>query len=584
MILPPGTEVTADGTLYVPAQGSPADLAEIEAIGGQSVLCALRAAMVRVGPDTVALEDGDRRRLTYRELVRAAAAMSRVLRRAVPRDAHTVAIMLPSSAAAAVAYYAVLAAGLRPAMLNFTAGEGTIRHALTACGASAVLTAERFLEIADLKPLAESLSYTAPVLALEELRGRLRLSDKAFAAAAHPLGLLPRPQPDDTAAVIFTSGSEGLPKGVVLSHRNLLSNCAQVHRHLPLSVVKVFFNPLPVFHSLGLGPGMILPLTFGIKLALHPSPLRIKEVTQRIADTKANVLLTTDTFLRQYARVGADGSLSTLQFAVCGAERVRPETRDLVRSRFGFEVVEGYGVTEASPVIAVNHPEEVRDGTVGRIVPSLEARLDPVPGLGDGWRLHVRGPNVLKGYLGDEGELTPPVDGWHDTGDVAAFEDGYLTIRGRLKRFAKIAGEMTSLVTVENLAGAAWPDHAHAAAAVAGGRKGDTIVLLTEYSAPSREALQAELHRKMLPERYLPARIYQVEAIPLLGTGKLDTVAATRLAEELVHAEDAGVPRPVPAPPATTEGLGAAGLAAPAGEGERCLPVSGSRPSTPPAA
>ncbi len=387
------------------------------------------------------------------------------------------------------------------------------------------------------------------MLALEDLRAGLKATDKAFAAVADPLGLLPRPAPDDTAAVIFTSGSEGLPKGVVLSHRNLLTNCGQVHRHLPLSVVKVFFNPLPVFHSLGLGPGMILPLSFGIKLVLHPSPLRIKEVTQRIAQTEANVLLTTDTFLRQYARVGADGSLSTLQFAVCGAERVRPETRDLVRSRFGFEVVEGYGVTETSPVIAVNHPDDVRDGTVGRMVPHLEARMDPVPGLSDGWRLHVRGPNVMKGYLGPDGGVIPLQDGWHDTGDVAAFEDGYLTIRGRLKRFAKLGGEMTSLVTVENLAGAAWPEHAHAAAAVAGGRKGDMIVLLTEYPSPTREALQQELQRRQLPERYLPARIFQVESIPLLGTGKLDTVAATRLAESLVASQDAGAGT---APPADT--------------------------------
>jgi len=302
---------------------------------------------------------------------------------------------------------------------------------------------------------------------LEDLREEVGWRDKAFAALAHGLNLLPRPAAEAPAVIIFTSGSEGEPKGVVLSHANLLANAEQVNRALPISVVKVFFNPLPTFHSYGLGPGMVLPLSLGLKLVLHPSPLRIKEVTQRIAETQANVVLCTDTFLRQYARVGDDGSLSSIQFAVCGAERVRPETRDLVRNRFGFEVVEGYGVTESSPVIAVNTPEEIRDGTVGRLVPGLEARLEPVPGL-EGYRLHVRGPNVMSGYLRPDGSVDAPTEGWHDTGDVADFEEGFLTIRGRLKRFAKIGGEMTSLVTVENLAGAVWPDHLHAAAAVPG--------------------------------------------------------------------------------------------------------------------
>ncbi|ORE96213.1 AMP-dependent synthetase/ligase [Stappia sp. 22II-S9-Z10] len=570
MTLPPGGRLLDDGSIHVPAQGDAAERAAIDAHAARSVLCALRETLGRVGPDAVALEDGDKRRLTYGELVRAASALSRVLKRSLPKDAHTVAIMLPSSAAGAVAYYSVLAAGLRPAMLNFTAGAGILRGAIATCGASAVLTADRFLELAGLRPLADEIAAAAPLLMLEEMRGRVGLTDKIYAAAAHPLRLLPRPDPDDTAAVIFTSGSEGQPKGVVLSHRNLLANCSQVHHHLPLGVVKVFFNPLPIFHSLGLGPGLILPLSFGMKLVLHPSPLRIKEITQRIAETNANVLLTTDTFLRQYARAGAEGSLSSLQFAVCGAERVRAETRNLVRSRFGFEVVEGYGVTETSPVIAVNHPDEIRDGTVGRMVPGLEARLEPVEGLTDGWRLHVRGPNVMQGYLTAAGTLTPPPDGWHDTGDVVAFESGFLAIRGRLKRFAKLGGEMTSLVTVENVAGAVWPEFQHAAAAIPGGTKGEIIILLTQNPKPQRADLQAELARQGLPERYLPARIYTVDEIPLLGTGKLDTVATTRLAERL-HAEEAAPQSPpgacptatAPAPGGASASGGSSGLGSP---------------------
>jgi acyl-[acyl-carrier-protein]-phospholipid O-acyltransferase/long-chain-fatty-acid--[acyl-carrier-protein] ligase len=285
---------------------------------------------------------------------------------------------------------------------------------------------------------------------------------------------------------------------------------------------------------------MILPLVMGRKLVLHPSPLRAKEVAARIAETEANVLLATDTFLRQYARVGDEGSLSSLHFAVCGAERVRHETRELVRSRFGFVVVEGYGVTETSPVLAANHPDDIRDGTVGRLFHGIEALLEPVEGLHDGYRLKVRGPNVMAGYLQPDGRIEAPADGWHDTGDAVDFEDGYLVIRGRLKRFAKIGGEMTSLVTVENVAGMVWPESLHAAAAVPLGRKGEAIVLLTEEPDPDPQLFLARLREEHLPERFVPDRILHVESIPLLGTGKLDAVGATRLAAELAEAERRG--------------------------------------------
>jgi len=525
----------APGTLYVPARTDGPSARQIAADAGSSVLAALLKARSEHGGATVAVEDGDKRVLTYTELVRAVAALSRVIRREIPGN--VVAIMLPSSVAAVVAYFAVLAAGKTPAMLNFTAGRANLLAACRLAKVSSILTADRFLSVAKLEPLAEALKEAAPVIPLEDMRTRVSRRDKLFAAAAAPLGLFQRVDPDSTAAIVFTSGAEGDPKGVVLTHRNILANIDQVRHALPLDRVEVFFNPLPVFHSYGLGPGMILPLVMGRKLVLHPSPLRAKEVAQRIAETRPNVLLATDTFLRQYARVGDPGSLSSLHFAVCGAERVRHETRDLVRSRFGFEVVEGYGVTETSPVLAANHPDEIRDGTVGRLFHGIEALLEPVEGLSDGYRLKVRGPNVMAGYLRPEGSVIEPSDGWHDTGDAVAFEGDYLVIRGRLKRFAKIGGEMTSLVTVENVAGAVWPDSLHAAAAVPMGRKGEAILLLTEEENPDPDDFLGQLRQEGLPQRFMPERIVHVKEIPLLGTGKLDTVALTRLATEIVAAD-----------------------------------------------
>jgi acyl-[acyl-carrier-protein]-phospholipid O-acyltransferase/long-chain-fatty-acid--[acyl-carrier-protein] ligase len=510
---------------------------EIDARAGRSLLAALLEARRTHGGDKQAIEDGDKRVLTYTELVRAAAALSRVIARETQGE--RVAILLPSSVAAAVAYFAVLAARKTPVMLNFTAGPAAVRAACRIADVGAVLTADRFIEMAKLHDLAAALKAAHPVLPLEALRQKVGRIDKVFAATAAPLGLFPTLDPDDPACIVFTSGSEGEPKGVVLSHRNLLANVEQVRLTLPVERAKVFFNPLPIFHCYGLIPGMLLPIVLGAKTVVHPSPLRTKEVTQRIHETQANVLIATDTFLRQYARAGDPGSLSSLHFAVCGAERVRAETRDLVRSRFGFEVVEGYGVTETSPVLAANHPDDIRDGTVGRMMPGIESRLETVPGLEGGYRLHVRGPNVMTGYL-TAGGLVPPKDGWHDTGDVVDIEDGYLVIRGRLKRFAKIGGEMTSLVTVENLAGMVWPQSLHAAAAVPAGRKGEAIILLTEEKDPDPDLLRGKVRVAGLTERFLPERVISVEAIPLLGTGKVDFVAVTKLAAELVAAETAG--------------------------------------------
>ncbi|MBJ3774409.1 AMP-binding protein [Acuticoccus mangrovi] len=523
--------------MELPPRADGPQAADIERKADLSVLSALLLAARTHGGPVVAVEDGDRRTLTYTGLIRAVSALSRVIRRETRGE--VVAIMLPSSVAAVVAYFAVLAAGRIPAMLNFTAGRRTLLGACRLANVGAILTADRFVQVAQLETLVGALSAAAPVFALESLRERVRLRDKAFAVAAAPAGLLPRREASETAAIIFTSGAEGDPKGVVLSHRNILANIAQVEAGLPLERAQVFFNPLPVFHSYGLVPGMILPLVLGRKLVLHPSPLRAKEVAKRIAETKPNVLLATDTFLRQYARAGDPGSLSSLHFAVCGAERVRTETRDLVRSRFGFEVVEGYGVTETSPVLAVNHPDDIRDGTVGRLLHGIAAQLEPVPGLSDGWRLKVRGPNVMEGYLQPDGRIRKPPDGWHDTGDIVAFEDGYLAIRGRLKRFAKIGGEMTSLVMVENIAGQVWPDSLHAAAAIPVGPKGEAIILLTEEKNPDPAKLLARIRAEGLPDRFVPYRILEVDAVPLLGTGKLDTVAATQLAGQRLAEADA---------------------------------------------
>jgi acyl-[acyl-carrier-protein]-phospholipid O-acyltransferase/long-chain-fatty-acid--[acyl-carrier-protein] ligase len=254
-------------------------------------------------------------------------------------------------------------------------------------------------------------------------------------------------------------------------------------------------------------------------------------------------LFATDTFLNQYIRACTGDELGNLRYAVCGAERVRDETRQLVRRRFNVELLEGYGATEAAPVISVNQPNHNHHGTVGRILPGMEVMFEPVPGIEKGGRMLVRGANVMQGYLSPSkpGELQLLPSGWHDTGDIVVQdEEGYLTIKGRLKRFAKIGGEMVSLAVAENCASTLWRDHEHAAAVLPDKRKGEQIVLLTTFPKADRSELQRWAQDHGVNELSLPRKIFQVPAIPVLGTGKMDIGGVQKLAAEIAARNEAG--------------------------------------------
>jgi acyl-[acyl-carrier-protein]-phospholipid O-acyltransferase/long-chain-fatty-acid--[acyl-carrier-protein] ligase len=277
---------------------------------------------------------------------------------------------------------------------------------------------------------------------------------------------------------------------------------------------------------------VLLPLLTGLKAFQYPSPLHAKQIPPLIKDAKASILLATDTFVNQYARVAERDELAGLKFIVCGAEKVREETHNLIRERFGdVPVLEGYGATEAAPVIAVNKPTDNRRGTVGGLLPGVETRLEAVEGI-PGGRLYVRGPNVMSGYLGADGMLEPPPDGWHDTGDVVDItHDGWVKILGRVKRFAKVGGEMVSLTAAEDLASAVWPDSRHAVIAMPDPKKGERLVLVTDQRDADSGPLVAHAQAIGAPELAVPRKIIRAPEIPVLGTGKTDYVAVQRIAE-----------------------------------------------------
>ncbi|MGZ5939474.1 MAG: AMP-binding protein [Rhizomicrobium sp.] len=503
----------------------------------QPVFRALIDARSRYGADRAALVDGDERVLTYKDIVRAALALGHALKRGT-KAGESVGIMLPTGAGSVIAFFAVSAYGRVPAMLNFTSGAAGLRSALKTAKVRRIVTAHRFVELGKLDGLIADLSKTYQIIYLEDVREKLSLFDKMFAAVGTFVpGLVASHAMHSTPAVIlFTSGTEGEPKGVALSHRNLLSNVEQVRSHLALYETDILFNPLPTFHCFGLTVGVLMPLLLGIKVICHPTPLQPKEIVRRIRDSKATILLSTDTFISQYARAGEQGDLNSLRLAVCGAERLRDETRALLRKKYSIELLEGYGVTEAAPVIAANQPGANRSGTVGHLMADMQARLDPVEGIPNAGRLFVKGPNVMLGYIKPEspGVIQPPEGGWHDTGDVVSIDDeGYIAIKGRLKRFAKIGGETVSLAVVESIASALWPDNYHAAVALPDGRKGEQIILVTTKPDADRHDLVGWAHNHGVSELAVPRRIILVSEVPVLGTGKTDYVQV----EKIVAAE-----------------------------------------------
>ncbi|MEO0880146.1 MAG: AMP-binding protein [Pseudomonadota bacterium] len=511
----------------------------VERRSRRSIFHAYLEAARKAGGDKQAITDGDGRKLAYKDITRAAFGLSGPIARMTAKG-ETLAVLLPTGAGAVISIFALHAAGRVPAMLNFTAGVKNLKSACKAAQVTKVLTAHKFIEIANLSDVVDALSDSVQFIYLEDLREQIKPLDKvrAILGPMVPSVFAAKPNPDDAGVILFTSGTEGAPKGVVLSHANILANIEQITLHVHLAPTDIFFNPLPVFHCYGLTAGSLWPLMRGYPVVFHPSPLQTKIVAQRIFETSSTVLFATDTFLQQYMRASADGGMSSLRIAVCGAERVRDETRQAAERRFSFEVLEGYGVTECSPVLAANQPGDIRAGTIGKMLPAIEYRVDPVEGLEGAGRLVVRGPNVMRGYILEDapGVLKPLADGWHDTGDVVSIDkEGYITIRGRMKRFAKIGGEMVSLTVVENCASAVWPDNNHAAAILPDKRKGEQVVLVTDRENADRSALLTWAQTHGVPEIAVPKKIVFTDELPVLGTGKLDYVSVTKRAKEALE-------------------------------------------------
>ncbi len=474
-----------------------------------------------------------RTELTYRRLILGSVVLGHKLA-AFTRQGEHVGVMLPNAVGTVVTFFGLQSAGRIPAMLNFTAGADGMLSCCAAAGIETILTSRRAVQVGKLERLVDAVSEKVRFVYLEDIRASIGLLDKLrgmlTAARAERLPGAGA-DPGSAALVLFTSGTEGTPKGVVLSHRALLANCGQLRAVVDFNPADTVFNALPMFHAFGM-IGVLLPLMHGVRGFLYPSPLHYRLVPEMVYAEQSTIMFGTDTFLAGYARKGNALDFQSLRYIFAGAEAVRPETRATYMSHFKKPIFEGYGVTETAPVLALSTWANAKEGSVGRMLPGIEARLEPVAGIDEGGRLWVRGPNVMLGYLRPEAPsvVQPPPDGWYDTDDIVAIDPtGFLTIKGRAKRFAKLGGEMVSLAAAEALAGAVWKDAAHAVIAVPDARKGEKLLLVTTQRDAEARSLLAAARERGLAEVQVARDIMVVDKLPLLGTGKVDYPAVQRL-------------------------------------------------------
>ncbi|AFC27424.1 AAS bifunctional protein [Paenibacillus mucilaginosus 3016] len=482
--------------------------------------------------------------LSYRKLLTGAYALSRGLAPLL-QGQKTAAVLLPNASAGAVTLLALFRLGRTPALLNFSAGRQAVLDACETAEVRTVLTSRTFIEKAGLEAMAADLSSRVRVIYLEDLKASLGAVVKLGALLDLFLGRKAASGAGLPTVILFTSGSESKPKGVVLSHGNLYANVQQARASIDFTSSDSVFNALPLFHSFGLTAGTLLPLLTGMRVYLYPSPLHYKVIPELVYDRNATILFGTSTFLAAYGRTAHPYDFHALRYVVAGAEKLKDEVRTLWNDKFGIRILEGYGATETAPVLSLNTPLHYRKGTVGRFLPGIEYKLESVPGV-PGGSLYVKGPNVMQGYL-LHGKGFTPCPEWYGTGDIVELDgDGFVSIVARLKRFAKIGGEMISLNAVEQAAADCFGDETAAAVALPDPRKGERIVLFHTRPGAERARLSAYLADKGITSLLLPERLVCVASLPLLGSGKTDYASLQRMAAELARPGASGPQTHIP--------------------------------------
>jgi acyl-[acyl-carrier-protein]-phospholipid O-acyltransferase/long-chain-fatty-acid--[acyl-carrier-protein] ligase len=497
-------------------------------------------AVARRFPKRVVLEDVTYQKFNYRKLLIASHLLASRLERELPGNSDRVGVLLPNVNGNPLSVFALWFLGKVPAVLNYTTGMATMLSCIQLAGLKQVLTSRKFLERfhLDPQPLVEA---GVTLVYLEDLLRNLTPWQKLaalFKVALHPASILrKRMHSQATAVVLFTSGSEGMPKAVELTHRNVLANIRQMVSVIDLLETDRFFNALPLFHSFGLTIGTLLPLLRGVYVFIYPSPLHYRVVPTAFYNLDCTVLFGTNTFLNGYARKAHPYDFRGLRYLFAGAEKLQEATANTWMQKFGVRVIEGYGATECSPCLSANTPMLPKAGSAGRFLPCIEHKVEPVQGVDEGGRLFVRGPNIMRGYLNPEANARfQELGGWYDTGDIVKVdEEGFLFILGRLKRFAKVSGEMVSLTAVEEALAGAFPQYGMRCQVAVISRpdeaKGEMLIAVTNEQRLQLEEIRAAVKAKGLSNLAVPREVKFLKEIPHLGTGKVNHRELEKLIE-----------------------------------------------------
>lgn len=516
---------------------------QVEMVHGPQHPIHALAKIAAATPSKICLEDITGQSWSFSRLLIASYVLSRCLKGFFDKTEPIIGVLLPNTNAAPGVLFSLWRLNKTAAVLNYSTGVKGMKDCCQLAHLKTVITSRAFLDRLKLDDAFES-NLGVRFIYLEDLKGKVGISDKLTSACLARFEWegwtsFPVTEPEkNTAVILFTSGSEGQPKGVMLTHKNIMANSKQLMVSLDLEDHDRVFNAMPLFHSFGMTLGTLLPLFRGMYVFLYPSPLHYRLVPTGIYQKNCSIFLSTNTFLKAYARRAHPYDFRSLRGVYAGAEKIHPDTFQTWGLQFGIRVMEGYGATECSPCVSVNTSMERREGSAGQLLPGIETKLHPVEGVEEGGKLFIKGPNVMAGYLNPEAnERFKSDQGWYDTGDIAKIdEDGFLFILGRIKRFAKVSGEMVSLTAVEDALNGAFPQFGMrceiAVINVPDEEKGEILVAITNEKHLTIQDIRKRLIEYGLPNLAHPRQIIHVQEIPKLGTGKTDYVSLNRHLQE----------------------------------------------------
>lgn len=510
----------------------------------QTIFESYLSALKNHGRFTKIIEDHQKKPLSYQSMLLKIATLGAYFESISDKE-EKMGVLLPTTCAGAVTLFSLTSRGRVPVMLNYSLGEERLMETIHLSKVKTVITSRKFVDNLQhlQKVVEEAQRHNKNVIYLEDLQNRkskhaLKITDKLkgikFALTPKRSYKPYQAQPEDLALILFTSGSEREPKAVGLSHRNINANCAQITACIDFTAKDLILNVLPIYHCFGLTAGVFLPILSGVRTFLYPSPLHYKIIPTLAYDLNATIFFGTSSLLLKYGEAAHNYDFYSMRYVVAGAEKLSSITRTLWQQRFGIRIFEGYGMTEASPVVAVNTPMHYQIDSVGKILPGIEAVIKPIEGIQKGGELCLKGPNIMMGYY-DGVSFTPPSEEFgYETGDIVTIDDkGFLKLTGRLKRFAKVAGEMIPLTHVEEVIQKHYLDSPMCVVSKPHPQRGEEIILVTTSEKIQIGDISNIFIHEKYPPLFCPKKIYFMEELPLMGTGKVDVATVQKIVNEL---------------------------------------------------